>query len=137
MALGLVPIPRGSALPVTEPSAPAVSMRGTLIADGRYATNLRDQSDAAGRVRASVGRQGLIAWADLGPAYLAIPLGPGHRVTICGPGGCLETVSTDAGPNRAMLKTGRIADLAPGLWEVVCGLPRSRGLCEGTWTVVE
>jgi len=83
-------------------------------------------------------RSGIIAWADesLGPAYLAVPVGPGHRIRICSVGGCLTLTSTDAGPNRAMLREGRVADLAVGLWERIAGVDRSRGLIQGTWTVV-
>ena len=83
------------------------------------------------------GRTGTIAWADesLGPRYLAVPIGPGHRVRICS-ARCVVMVSTDAGPNRERLQAGRIADLAVGVWERVCGLPRSAGLCLGSWTVV-
>ena len=83
-------------------------------------------------------RTGVIAWAgeSFGPDYLAIPLGPGWRVWICGPAGCQELVSTDAGPNKAMLDAGRIADLAVERWEAIAGVDRSRGLVVGTWTVV-
>ena len=83
-------------------------------------------------------RQGSIAWADPshGPAYLAIPLGPGHLVEVCGPRGCLRLVSTDAGPDLEMQRAGRIADLAVGLWERIAGVGRGQGLTVGSWTVV-
>jgi hypothetical protein len=85
-----------------------------------------------------VTRSGIIAYADesFGPGYLAIPIGPGYLVQICGPASCIELVSTDAGPNREMLRAGRIADLAVGLWEQIAGVNRSYGLTVGTWTVV-
>jgi len=90
-----------------------------------------------------VTRSGILAFADesFGPDYLAIPPGPGHRVEVCGPGGCEILVSTDAGPNRAMLEKGRIADLALGRFARVCGFSgvdeaRRRGLCQATWTIL-
>jgi hypothetical protein len=83
-----------------------------------------------------VGRDGDIAHTGSTSPYLAIPLGPGFRVAICGPGGCLEATSTDGGPNHAMLVAGRIADLDIPRWERVCGVPASAGLCPGSWRVV-
>jgi hypothetical protein len=87
----------------------------------------------------SVTRSGTIAWAHegLGPTYVAIPTGAGHRVTICGPGGCWTTASTDAGPDLRMQREGRIADVAVDQWERICGVPRRFGVCEGSWEVVE
>lgn len=78
-------------------------------------------------------RQGIIAWAapSHGPRYLAIPAGPGHDVVVCAVR-CLRLISTDAGPDRAMQRAGRIGDLAVELWEHVCDVPRSAGLCEAT-----
>lgn len=64
-----------------------------------------------------------------GPGYLALPQGPGHRVRICGAGGCVIRVSTDAGPDKAMQRAGRVADLYVGDFVIVCGKPASAGLC--------
>jgi hypothetical protein len=64
--------------------------------------------------------------------YLALPEGPGHRVTICGPGGCITRTSNDAGPNKAMQRQGRIADLNVADFEAVCGCPWTRGLVHVT-----
>lgn len=61
--------------------------------------------------------------------YLALPAGPGQRVAIRGPIGCVERVSTDAGPDLAMQRRGRIADLYVGDFEKVCG-PRWLGVCK-------
>ena len=67
-----------------------------------------------------------------GSRYLALPRGPGVRVRICGKGGCLTMTSTDAGPDRAMQRAGRVADIGVLAWERICGVPRSRGLCKVT-----
>lgn len=73
-----------------------------------------------------------------GPRYLALPEHrwgrPGIRVTICGDGGCVTRTSTDAGPDLAMQRAGRIADLNAWDFETVCGLPASAGLCRATVT---
>ena len=84
-----------------------------------------------------VGRDGTVTHMGSGyPAnYLAIPIGPGHRVKVCGPARCLTLTSTDAGPNRAMLQAGRIADVSPELFERLCGCPSSRGVFTGSWRV--
>jgi hypothetical protein len=71
-----------------------------------------------------------------GRDYLALPDGAGLRVTICGAGGCWTAVSMDAGPDRAMQRLNRIADIAVGRWESICGVSRSLGLCPVTLTVL-
>lgn len=84
------------------------------------------------------GRKGIIAQATIGgPNYLAIPIGPGHLVKICGPAACLTLRSTDAGPNHERLVAGRIADVALGHWKTICGLPQSRGTCRGSWQTLD
>jgi hypothetical protein len=70
--------------------------------------------------------------ASYGPRYLALPVGPGHRVEICGAGGCVTRTSNDAGPDLEMQRAGRIADLSLADWEHVCGLPALRGTCPVT-----
>src|SRR5688572_29636310 len=50
-----------------------------------------------------VGREGDIAHSGSRIHYVAIPLGPGIRIRVCGPGDCISVTSTDAGPNRASL----------------------------------
>jgi hypothetical protein len=47
-----------------------------------------------------------------GSRYLALPGGPGIRVTICSRGRCVRRTSTDAGPSKAMQRAGRVADLS-------------------------
>lgn len=64
-----------------------------------------------------------------GSRYLALPEGPGHRVAVRGEKGCVERVSTDAGPDLAMQRQGRVADLNVYDFERVCG-PRWLGLCK-------
>lgn len=81
-------------------------------------------------------RDGIIAQSTLSADYLAIPIGPGKWVRICGPADCLERRSTDAGPNHDMLVAGRIADLNLSDWLTICGLPRDAGLCPGSWTLI-
>ena len=56
-----------------------------------------------------------------GARYLALPGGPGQRVTICGPAACVTRISTDAGPDKAMQRAGRIADLSFHDFAAVCG----------------
>jgi len=63
-----------------------------------------------------------------GSGYLALPEGPGKEVAIIGPRDCIERTSTDAGPDKAMQRQGRVADLYVGDFEQICG-PRTLGLC--------
>lgn len=83
-------------------------------------------------------REGLASWMPerYGPDYLALPIGPGHRVELCGPGGCITMVSTDSGPDLASQRAGRVADIGVLAWERLSGVPRSFGLCPITWTLV-
>lgn len=87
-----------------------------------------------------VGREGEIThigddhpWPE---DYLAIPLGPGVQVRICGPAACADMVSTDAGPNRQKLLEGVIADVSWQRFETLCGVPARMGGCPGSWTVI-
>lgn len=86
---------------------------------------------------APIGRHGTLSHMGSGyPAdYLAIPLGPGVTVKLCGVR-CGIYVSTDAGPARSMLVRGRIADASVSIFEYVCQAPASVGLCDARWTVV-
>lgn len=71
--------------------------------------------------------------ASYGPRYLALPDGPGLTVTICGPAACVTRTSTDAGPDLAMQRKGRIADLSFADFATVCGCtPRLIGTVEVT-----
>lgn len=104
------------------------------------ATEPRTTESAAGSTNqydVRQGREGTIWYADASypDDYLAIPIGPGIRVQVCGPARCLSLVSTDAGPNRAMLLRGRIADVSIPLFRRLCSCSESRGYFEGSWHV--
>lgn len=72
--------------------------------------------------------------SGFGRSYLALPEGRGHRVRICGEGDCVTMTSTDAGPDKAMQRAGRVCDLNDYVWAKVTGLPLSRGLAHVTVT---
>ena len=69
-----------------------------------------------------------------GKSYLAMRLPKGTHVTLSGPGGTWEAVVNDYGPAK---RTGRIADIAVGRWEDICGVPRSLGLCRVTAVITK
>ena len=73
---------------------------------------------------------GLASFYDAG--FTAMRLPKGTVVRICGAGGCRTMRSTDAGPDLAMQRAGRVADLSDAVWMAVCGLPLSAGLCRVT-----
>jgi len=82
---------------------------------------------------AAVVVSGVASWMPegYGDDYLALPGGPGQTVTICAKR-CLTMTSNDAGPDKAMQRKGRVADIGVKAWEHICGLPRSAGLCRVT-----
>ncbi len=86
---------------------------------------------------AIVAARGTWAYANAshGPRYLAIPEGPGWIVEVCGPLGCLERVSTDAGPELWLQRAGRIGDLSSADFRAICG-PLSAGLCSGSYSIL-
>ena len=65
--------------------------------------------------------------------YMALPSGPGHRVRICGAGGCVVETSNDTGPVPSL---HRVADLDVATFERVCGVPWTRGLCRVSVEVI-
>lgn len=69
------------------------------------------------------------------PSCVALPYpwGEGWRVVITGPAGTWEGVSNDMGPERRLR---RVADLGLPVWQRVCGLPASAGLCTATVLVL-
>jgi hypothetical protein len=83
--------------------------------------------------RSSSIASGIAAYAvpSYGSRYLAIPEGPGVRVTVCSqatPLRCVDRVSTDAGPDREMQRAGRVADVSYVDFAYLCGCdPRIRG----------
>jgi hypothetical protein len=82
---------------------------------------------------AAVVVSGVASWMpeQYGDDYLALPGGAGQTVTICA-ARCKTMTSTDAGPDKAMQRKGRVADIGVKAWEYICGLPRSTGLCPVT-----
>lgn len=77
--------------------------------------------------------EGKASWmpAKYGSGYLAMRIPRGTRVTLCGNGGCWTTRVNDYGPSKR-IHPDRIADIAVGQWERICGLDRSAGLCRIT-----
>jgi hypothetical protein len=68
--------------------------------------------------------------------WIAWPSGPGWRLRVCGPGGCVVVVTTDAGPDLAMQRAGRVVDLDVPSFEVVAGGAWTIGLTRVTVTVL-
>jgi hypothetical protein len=68
--------------------------------------------------------------------WIAWPGGPGWRLRVCGPGGCVVVVTTDAGPDRAMQRAGRIVDLDVATFERVAGASWTTGLTKVKVTVL-
>ena len=75
---------------------------------------------------------------QFGRHYLALPEHrwgrPGIRVTICGVA-CVTRTSTDAGPDLAMQRAGRVADLNWYDFAIACGVEAGEpdpGLCAVT-----
>jgi len=110
--LAIAATPRGgpelvlpSTLPgASRPSATVIPTASTTRASGPEGSDQVASGNPSPAVETphdldEVTRQGTLWWADetLGPAYLAIPIGPGHRVRVCGPADCIDLVSTDAG----------------------------------------
>lgn len=130
------PQPSAIAMPTSEQDPPADRAKGTSESGNPLPT-----VGPLPPALVSVTRQGDIAYAEQ-PGYVAIPIGPGHRIRICGPADCVDVTSTDAGPNHKMLVAGRIADLAlrstagESWWERICGVPKRFGLCPGSWTLI-
>jgi hypothetical protein len=82
--------------------------------------------------------EGIASWmpAKYGRDYLAMRLPKGTVVTICGPGGCWRNaVVMDYGPS-GRIHPDRIADIAVGRWESICGVPKELGLCPVSVDVV-
>jgi hypothetical protein len=73
---------------------------------------------------------------QFGDDYLAIPEHrwgqPGLLVEVCGAAACVTRRSTDAGPDLAMQRAGRIVDLNAWDFERVCGCDASMGLTRVT-----
>lgn len=91
---------------------------------------------SATQTAADVTLEGIASWVAprYGRNYLAMRLPKGTHVTLSGPGGTWEAVVNDYGPAK---RTGRIADIAVGRWEDICGVPRSLGLCRVTAVITK
>jgi hypothetical protein len=83
-------------------------------------------------------RTGVISHMGSGypDSYLALPIGRGHTVRICGPAACRTMTSNDVGPHQG-IHPDRIADVSARVFEELCGVPASAGLCRGSWTLVD
>lgn len=68
--------------------------------------------------------------------WIAWPQGPGWRLRVCGAGGCAVVVTTDAGPDLAMQREGRIVDLDITTFERVAGTSWTIGLTKVKVTVL-
>ena len=118
-----------SQTPLTEPPSAGMAGAGPTVA-----------ADAvippSGRVSALISGTASHVGTQFGRRYLALPEHrwgrPGIHVRICGDGGCVTRTSTDAGPDLAMQRAGRVADLNAWDFATVCGCPASRGLTHVT-----
>lgn len=120
--------PAATVIPAAHPSRVG-GPEGTVRASG----NLTRRTATPHPLEA-VTREGIASWVGgYGRDYLALPWGRGIRATICGPGGCWTGISTDVGPDQRV-HPDRVADLSPEVFELVCGVPRSYGLCPVTVT---
>ncbi len=105
--------PGSSPAPVRSPAAPSTGV----------------PSSPAAAVSGAVQRGTASTYGPaFGPGWLAVPQGPGVQVRICGAARCIERTSTDAGPDLAMQRLGRIVDLSVRDFELVTGLSWTRGL---------
>ena len=68
--------------------------------------------------------------------WIATPWPRGSMVVICGPGGCAERTTNDVGPDLAMQRAGRVADLDVATFELVCAVRWTMGLCPVTVELV-
>lgn len=76
-------------------------------------------------------------YGDGWDGWIAWPKGPGWRLRVCGPAACRTVLSTDAGPDKAMQRAGRIIDLDVPTFEAIAGGPwRRLGLVRVTVTVL-
>jgi hypothetical protein len=76
----------------------------------------RQESDGGaveGGIASYVGR-------SYGSRYLALPGGPGIRVTVCSRGRCISRTSTDAGPDLERQRAGLVADLSWADFRYLC-----------------
>ena len=106
--------------------------RGSRVAPGAAAPQLPPRPVVGPSIRGTAS----FVPPSWGARYLALPGGRGIRVRICGRAACIVRVSTDAGPDRAMQREGRVADLSWADWQTVSGLSPARGLAPVSVEVV-
>jgi hypothetical protein len=108
-----------TAEPPVPSSGGAVKVRAgsggspTLSAAVQEPTQDSDGGAVEGGIASYVGR-------SYGSRYLALPGGPGIRVTICSRGRCIRRTSTDAGPDLERQRAGLVADLSWADFRYLC-----------------
>lgn len=116
------------------PGTPTGKRPAVYLAPAAAMTPAGTTTPAPARALPAAGVASGIA-STYGPGWtgaLAVPEGPGVRVRVCGPGGCVVRISTDAGPDLAMQRAGRVVDLDVPSFELVCGCGWRRGLVRVT-----
>lgn len=106
----------------------------------RFPIRENQYRDPIAPTRISKPRRSVVGVASTyGPGWdgwLAWPGGPGWKLRVCGPASCVVVVTTDAGPDRAMQRAGRVVDLDVSTFERVAGAPWTIGLTKVTITVL-
>lgn len=124
-----VPLPAGALPrpgPLSRPATPAGKGAGAQARPPAPKPPAATPTPSAAATRAIRG----IA-STYGPGWdgwAALPEGPGVRFRVCGPAACAVRTSSDAGPDLAMQRAGRVVDLDAPTFEAVCGCPWTRGL---------
>jgi len=120
--------------PDSRTSSPAASAPATVAPSlrpvPRKAAASRTSTPTGQSVTGHSGRASFMAPA-YGSRYLALPGGPGITVRICHGDRCIRRTSTDAGPDLAMQRAGRVADLSFADFRWLCDCdPWAVGLLE-------
>lgn len=123
---------------VTMQPLPIVSIerpiRGPVQAAGDLVLKLPTKTAVVLKVRRGIA-------SNMGPKYpswyLALPEGAGRLVKVCGRVTCVTRRSTDAGPDKAMQRKGRVVDLSVRDFEKITGWGWRRGLAPVTVTYLK
>lgn len=115
----VVGTPRPVEKPAPSPSAPHVVPSVAPVRSPAAPSTGVSSSPAASVTGHLSGRASFMDPA-YGPRYLALPGGPGITVTICSVERCIRRTSTDAGPDLAMQRAGRVADLSFADFAFLC-----------------
>lgn len=136
------PAPASGAPQLSDPATSEIGAP-THLAGGRWSDPTALKSDVPKSVRAghTVPRGYTVRGiaSTYGPGWdgwIAWPNGPGWRLRVCGPAACRTVVSTDAGPDKAMQRAGRVIDLDIPTFEAIAGGSWRRGLVHVTVTVL-